>query len=122
MLLNKKFLISLFFLLVNLSLVFGQNEFIYDAKGKRNPFIPLVTPEGRLLKLDKQEVASSGGLMIEGIIYDKLGRSLAIVNGEVVGIGDPVGDYQVLKIYENKVVFVKNGEPFEVELNKEETK
>jgi len=94
----------------------GQSEFVYDAKGKRNPFIPLVTPEGRLLKLDKQEPVSSGGLAIEGIIYDKLGRSFAIVNAAVVGIGDTVGDYQVLKIYENKVIFIKNGEPFEVEL------
>ena len=30
------------------------------------------------------------------------------------------GDYQVLKIYENKVVFIKDGEPFEVELIKGE--
>ncbi len=100
----------------------GQGEFVYDAKGKRNPFIPLVTPEGRLLKLDKQEAVSSGGLAIEGIIYDKLGRSFAIVNSTVVGIGDTVGDYQVLKIHENKVIFIKDGQPLEVELIKEETK
>ena len=122
MLLNKKLLIFLFFLFTNLSLVLGQDAFIYDAHGKRNPFISLVTPEGRLLKLDKQEATSSGGLTIEGIIYDKLGRSFAIVNTEVVGIGDSVGDYQVLNIYENKVIFIKNGEPLEVELTKEEIK
>jgi len=118
---NKKFAILFLLSLGAVTLVFGQGEFSYDAKGKRNPFIPLVTPEGRLLKLDKQETYSSGGLSIEGIIYDKLGRSFAIVNATVVGIGDTVGDYQVLKIYENKVIFIKNGEPFEVELtnNKE---
>jgi len=113
---NKRFSVLFFLFLGILTLVFGQSEFAYDAKGKRNPFIPLVTPEGRLLKLDKQETYSSGGLTIEGIIYDKLGRSFAIVNATVVGIGDTVGDYQVLKIYENKVIFIKNGEPFEVEL------
>lgn len=116
MLLNKKVVISLFFLLVNLSLAFGQGKFIYDARGRRNPFIPLVTPEGRLLKLDKEDTASSGGLVIEGVIYDKFGRSFAIVNTEVVGIGDSVGDYQVLKIFENKVVFIKDGQPLEVEI------
>ncbi|MDP2928148.1 MAG: hypothetical protein Q8N80_05065 [Candidatus Omnitrophota bacterium] len=99
---------------------FAQEEFTYDAKGKRNPFIPLVTPEGRLLKLDKQEATSVEGLAVEGIIYDKLGRSFAIVNATVVGIGDMVGDSQVLKILENKVIFIKNGEPLEVELTKEE--
>ena len=31
--------------------------------------------------------------------------------------GDMVGDYQVLKIFDNKVIFIRNGEPLEVELN-----
>ncbi|MFA5200036.1 MAG: hypothetical protein WC442_03900 [Candidatus Omnitrophota bacterium] len=110
---NKNFFILLF-LAVIFSPVFGEES--YDSKGKRNPFIPLVTSEGRLLKLDKQDASSTGGLIIEGIIYDKLGRSFAIVNSDVVAIGDSVGDYQVLKIFDNKVVFIKDGEPFEVEL------
>ncbi len=122
MFLNKRLLIFFFFLLAILPLAFGQGEFAYEDKGKRNPFIPLVTPEGRLLKLDKEDTASKGGMAIEGIIYDKFGRSFAIVNTEVVGVGDSVGDYQVLKIFENKVVFIKDGEPLEVELNKEDVK
>lgn len=122
MLLNKKFLIFFLFSLATLSSVFAQGEFAYNDKGKRNPFIPLVTPEGRLLKLDKQDTVSLQGLAIEGIIYDKFGRSFAIVNTEVVGVGDPVGAYQVLKIFENKVVFIKDGQPLEVEFNKEESK
>ncbi|MFA5093248.1 MAG: hypothetical protein WC543_04840 [Candidatus Omnitrophota bacterium] len=120
MFLNKKFLITLFLLFSGLTLAFAQGEFVYDAKGKRNPFIPLVTPEGRLIKLDKLEATSTDGLSIEGIIYDKQGRSFAIVNTDVVGVGDMAGEYQVLKIYENKVVFIKDGEPFEVDLVKED--
>ncbi len=122
MLLNKKIFILLILLIIICLPAFCQNEFVYDSKGRRNPFIPLVTAEGRLLNLDKQESTSSGGLAIEGIIYDKLGRSFAIVNTEIVGIGDTVGDYQVLKIFENKVVFVRDGAPLEIELNKEEEK
>jgi hypothetical protein len=114
MLPNKRFFILLFFIFTTVT--FAQGEFVYDAKGKRNPFIPLVTPEGRLLKLDKPEATSVEGLAVEGIIYDKFGRSFAIVNTNVVGIGDIVGDYQVLKIQENKVIFIKGGEPLEVEL------
>ncbi len=116
MLKNKKSLISLFLFLLIWPLAFCQGDFVYNVKGKRNPFIPLVTPEGRLVNLDKQESESAGGLTIKGIIYDKLGRSFAIVNSEVVGIGDTVGDYQVLKIFENKVIFIKDGVPLEVEL------
>jgi hypothetical protein len=41
------------------------------------------------------------------------------VNATVVGIGDMVGDFQVLKILGNKVVFIRNGELLEIELNNE---
>jgi len=99
------------------AIAFAQDEFVYDAKGKRNPFIPLVTQEGRLMKLDREE--ATGDLSIEGIIYDKQGRSYAIVNGSVVTIGDTVGDYQILKVEENKVIFIKEGEVVEIELKKE---
>ena len=122
MLLNKKLLILFFLFLISTPALFGQGEFVYDAQGKRNPFIPLVTPEGRLLKLDKQATASVGGLIVEGIIYDKLGRSFAIVNSAIVAIGDRVGDYQVLKIQERKVIFIKDGELLEVGLSKEGAK
>jgi hypothetical protein len=98
-------------------LSFAQEQFVYDAKGKRNPFIPLITPEGRLLKLDKEETKSD--LLLEGIIYDKHGRSFAIVNSSVVGIGDFVDDYQVLKIEQNKVILIKGGQTTEIGLNKE---
>lgn len=120
MLLNKRFLSFAFLFFIFCAVSFAQ-EFVYDSKGKRDPFIPLVTPEGRLLKLDKQE-PSPGALTIEGIIYDKHGRSFAIVNTAVVGIGDPVGEYQVLKIQEDKVIFIKDGIPLEVELIEEGAK
>ena len=106
------------FSVLNFALIcFAQQEFKYDSKGKRNPFIPLVTSEGRLLKLDKEETASD--LSIQGIIYDKQGRSYAIVNNSVVGVGDIIGDYQVLKVEENKVVFIKEGQLTEIEIHKE---
>ena len=110
---------SFVFCIFNFALTcFAQEQFIYDAKGRRDPFIALVTPDGRLLKLEQQE--GSAGLLVEGIIYDKNGLSYAIVNGEVVKIGDKINDYQVLKIEENKVIFIKEGETQEVELKKEE--
>lgn len=91
--------------------------FIYDSKGKHNPFIPLVTPDGRLLKLEPQTME---GLLLEGIVYDKDGLSYAVVNGEIVKLGDEINGYQVLKIKEDRVTFIKEGQPIEVELKKEE--
>lgn len=122
MLLNRKYLIFLFVFLSIVPFVFAEEPYNYNAKGKRNPFIPLVTPEGRLLKLDKQETASSQGLSVEGIIYDKIGSSFAIVNTAVVGVGDLVLDYQVLKILEDRIIFIKDGETLEVGLAREGAK
>jgi hypothetical protein len=100
------------------SIAFAQEkQFTYDAKGKRNPFIPLITSDGRLLKLDKEEVV--GDLAVEGIIFDKKGRSYAIANGQVVGIGDSVAGYEVLKIENNKVLFIKDGQIREIAIHKE---
>lgn len=94
-----------------------EQQFTYDSKGKRNPFIALLTADGRLIKLDKEE--AKGDLQVEGIIFDKRGRSYAIVNSSVVGIGDSVGAYQVLKIENNKVVFIKEDKITEIEIHKE---
>lgn len=99
------------------SLASTQEQFTYEAKNKRNPFIQIITPDGRFLQLDKEDTKQE--LMVEGIIYDKYGRSYAIVNGLVVEIGSYVKDYQVLKIEENKVLFIREGEIFEGNLKKE---
>ncbi len=117
---SVKFLLLLSTIYYLLSTVlFAREEFVYDPKGKRNPFMPLVAPDGRLLKLDEKE-QEHGDLVLEGIIYDKYGQSCAIVSSRVVKIGDEVGGYQVLKIEKNKVIFVKDGQPKEVELKEEE--
>ena len=98
----------------------AQNEYVYDAKGKRNPFIPLVSSDGVLVKLDKEEGQGPLELKVEGIIYDKNGTSYAIAEGKVVRVGDFTGNgYQVLKIEQNKVIFIKEGEPLEVRLKED---
>ncbi len=104
-------------ILVFTSCAFAQGEFIYDAKGKRNPFIPLVTPEGQLIKLQEDEKKSE--LSLKGIIYDKSGASFAIINDEVIKTGDNFLGYQIIKIEERKVILNKDGVPQELELPKE---
>jgi len=118
MLRNKIFFLGSCVLLFLCSISLAQVDFTYDSKGKRNPFIPLVTPDGRLLKLEQEQGVND--LAIQGIIYDKNGISYAIVNANVVGVGDSVGDYRVLKVLPNKVVFIKDGQAVESELIKEE--
>jgi hypothetical protein len=96
----------------------NQEDLVYNENNKRDPFIPLVTADGRLLKLDKEDGLT--GLSVEGLIYDQQGLSYALVDGRVVKVGDSLGEYQVMRIEKDKIIFVKNGEPIEVELKKEE--
>jgi len=89
----------------------------YNPAGKRDPFIPMVTPEGRLLIIENKDTTKV--LNLEGIIYDKDDLSYAIVNGEIVKVGDTSGEYTVLKIEKNKVIFIKDGQLTEIELKEE---
>lgn len=128
MLSNKKrvFIIGITFTVPLLlwHFILAQEEFIYEAKNKRDPFIALVTNDGKFLQLEKEEAPT--GLILEGIIYDKHGISYALINGAVAKVGDFVLDYQVLKIEENRVILIKEGQITELELkrgkNKDETK
>ncbi|MFA5430335.1 MAG: hypothetical protein WC329_04180 [Candidatus Omnitrophota bacterium] len=84
--------------------------------GKRDPFIPLVTPEGRLIQ--SAAAPGEGEVRLEGLIYDENGPSLAVLNGAVAGVGDSVRGYRVIKITEDKVTLMKDGELKELALQK----
>ena len=98
--------------------VFAQEEIIYEDKGKRDPFIALVTPDGQLINLEPAKPGSN--IVLEGIIYDEYGRSYAIINDEIVSVGDNVLDYAVFKIDEDKVILLKDNQPVEYKLKKGE--
>ncbi|MFC1805073.1 hypothetical protein ACFLZ3_04540 [Candidatus Omnitrophota bacterium] len=116
---TKVLIAALFVFSLFIAQLSAQDEFVYDPQGRRDPFTSLVTPDGRLLKLEER--SSVSGLLLEGIIYDEQGASYAIVNGEVVKAGDEAGDYQVFKIEEKNVIFIKDGQPVAVELEEEES-
>jgi len=119
MLINKALVILWFFCIlftILCSLNFAQEPYVYESAGRRDPFMPLLTPDGRLLQIETR--APSGELRLEGIIFDKGGASLAIINGAVVAEGEPIDDIKVIKIMENKIIFEKDGKAFEQEVNR----
>lgn len=111
------FAILLYWIAASCSVSFAQGIFVYDAAGRRDPFVPLVSADGRLLSPNKETLQE---LQVNGIIYDGQGSSYAIVNSMVVKNGDMIGEYKVLRIEEGKVVFDKGGQPLEVEIHQEE--
>lgn len=99
----------------------AQENFVYDSQGKQDPFTPWVTSDGRLQILESREKKDVSELNLEGIIFDKYGLSYAIVNSEVVKLGDTIDGYQILKIEEKRVIFVRDGELKEVAIKEEGT-
>ncbi len=92
----------------------------YSADAGRNPFAALVTADGRIVHPKKQEASGETDLSLEGIVFDKHDLSYAVVNGEIVRTGDTIGSYQILRIEQDRVVFIREGQPREVVMKKEE--
>ncbi|MDP2906045.1 MAG: hypothetical protein Q8O22_07085 [Candidatus Omnitrophota bacterium] len=91
-----------------------EAAFSYDATGLRNPFIPLVTSDGRLIKVSAG--SGAGDLVLEGIIYEEKGESYAIVNATIVRPGDVVNGWGVERVEQNKVIISKGSELRELEI------
>lgn len=80
-------------------------EIKYDTAGRRDPFVPLVGPDGVMSFRTK-----SADFIVEGIIYDPSGDSMVIVNGEVVRPGDYVRGASVVSIFRDRVILLQEDE------------
>lgn len=98
----------------------ADKGWVYEAKGKRDPFIALVTPDGRIIEPPEPKERIEGPPQLEGFMYDAKGISYAVMDGEVFRAGDMVGDYQIIRIDSNKVIMQKANQVFELELRKED--
>lgn len=122
----KSNLIRVCILLFFLSIIFSaiadvvqkDIELRYESADKRNPFIPLVTGDGRLL-IDIQGEEEID-LNLEGIIYEVEGQSMAIINGEILKKNDAIGNVKIVEIRRDSVVYSKDGEIFTLIAEREE--
>lgn len=112
-------IISAFLLILTASFSFGQNVFKYDPKNKRDPFIPLVDKEGNLLP-EIRPASSAVELNLEGIVWSGNGDSYAIISGLVLRAGEMIGDYTVKNVERSKVILIRAGEIFTLNLSSEE--
>ena len=98
---------------------FGYCEnFQYESRGKRDPFVPLIGSErpaiGRL-----EDVSSYADVRLEGIASVAGGKVVAILNGQVVKEGDKYGEVKIEKIMGKSVTVIFNNRPYEINLNEE---
>ena len=119
----KIFVLLLILFFLPHSLVFAQEEepFIYTDKGKRDPFIPLVDENGRYL-LDNEEFCTFDDLNLSGILWDPEGKSSALINNQIVKIGESIGGFKVTNVTKDSVVLFKDGKEYIMRLSIEEEK
>ncbi|UCD55111.1 MAG: hypothetical protein JSV93_06280 [Candidatus Omnitrophota bacterium] len=116
---NKPFIICLLYIVI-CNVAYAQKTYIYDARGKRDPFVPLVStayPSKEKPKEEKKRVIESLEdimsvedarfyLRLQGIAHDDSGKKVAILNGETVEEGETVGKLKVKKILKNEVTLI----------------
>lgn len=93
----------------------------YQPKGRRDPFVPLVTPEGQRLHppgFDEEPLSGPGGLVLQGIVFDPRADSYAIINGRVVRQNDEIAGMRVLKIEAASVTILSEGGPTQLLLQR----
>ncbi len=101
------------------SLAFAEEAlFKYNAKGKRDPFVPLISESGGYAS-DAYEASAAEDIRLEGIVWDDVKGSIAIINGEIAKEGDVMGSIKILKINKDSVIFDVGGENVKIDLNEE---
>lgn len=114
-------ILNIIFLLIFIQfsgMVMADGVPVYEKAKKRNPFIPLITNDGQFTNIKDDE--ENNDLILEGIIYDKEGKSMAIINGQILGKGDTIAAAKIVEIRKDSVVYAKDGEIFIIYAKKEE--
>lgn len=96
--------------------LFAEEAYEYEAQSRRDPFVPLVSEKG-LYASDAYGISGIGDIRLEGIVWDDVEISIAIVNGEIVREGQEIGSVKVLKIEKDAVVFEIEREEVRIELS-----
>lgn len=111
-------LLTLSILVILSSFIYSAEQFIYDNKDTRDPFVPLVTQQGKITT-GLQSIGSVKDIVLEGIVWDPKGGSIVIINQNILKENDYIGDYQITKIQPNRVVLKKGDKEYVVILTKE---
>jgi len=96
----------------------GEENFVYDDHGRRDPFWKLVSPNGVILTHENDLTLAD--LSLEGILLEENGKNIAIINGRVVKESGRLGAFRIKKITANTVEIQKGSEIYALKLKKED--
>lgn len=78
----------------------------YQSKGKRDPFVPLLTSEGQRIRppgFDEEVAGGIEGVSLQGIVFDPKAESYAVLNGKVVREKEEIDGMRVIRIESDAV-------------------
>jgi len=92
----------------------------YQSKGKRDPFVPLITLDGQRVHppgFDEEVDAGITDLILQGIVFDTRADSYAIINGRIVRSNEEVEGMRVVRIEPTTVTILVGGERHQLSLS-----
>ena len=98
---------------------FAEEAFVYDAAGKRDPFVPLigVTTKGAESIAD---IVTIEDVTLQGIATNAAGQKVAIINDEMMKQGEIIGKVELRNISPQGIILVIDGAEYDISLYKEE--
>ncbi|MBI1953013.1 MAG: hypothetical protein HYS41_02695 [Candidatus Omnitrophica bacterium] len=93
----------------------------YQSRGKRDPFIALLTEEGvRVVPpgLDEGEETGIESLVLQGVVFDPADDSYALINGKIVRVNDDINGAKILAITPTAVTVLVEGQPHRLTLSR----
>lgn len=97
----------------------------YQAKGRRDPLIPLLTESGQRIYppgYDEEAPTGLSGLRLQGIVFDPKADCYAIVNGRIVRQEDEIEGFKVVRIDPASITVAADGESHQLFLRNPEEK
>jgi hypothetical protein len=97
-----------------------KEKFIYDSKGKRDPFFPITSVREEAVKertqyLSPRQKLEKKGIVVTSIVWDPVNPAI-LINDDILEIGDTVQGVIIRAIEQDYVVFEVDGELVEVPL------
>ena len=96
-----------------------EEAFVYNANGRRDPFMPLIT-ENIKFGSGLVGVQTADDLNLEGIVWDPEGGSVAILNGMILKEYEQINNVKITKIEPTKITLTINNAEYTIKLIKEE--
>ncbi len=106
--------VSVFLTFLVVSFGAAKDQFEYDPHGKKDPMVPVVDKNGKVLFEAEDGGRKSLALRLQGIIFKSRGVSKAIIDKRLYKEGDKVSGFLLKEIYPDHVVLTDGKENYEL--------